>query len=104
MADYSKRDWKLLRERIPEWQENYIARLLTEYRDIIDSDEIASDRWWKLHDRLKEDKKKTGVVAQMRKSEMPYILVSLLNEGAITEADLEGFSDQMIDIINRIRS
>lgn len=104
MADYSKRDWKLLRERLPGWQENYMARLLMEYREIMDSDQLASDRWWKLHDRLKEDKKKTGVLAHMAKSEMPYILVSLLNEGAISEADLEGFSDQMIEIIHRIRS
>ena len=31
MVEISKSDWKLFRERIPEWQENYMGRLIEEY-------------------------------------------------------------------------
>ena len=31
----SNADWKLFRERLPEWQENYMARLCDEYAAIL---------------------------------------------------------------------
>lgn len=28
MVEISKQDWKLFRERVPEWQEHYMERLI----------------------------------------------------------------------------
>ena len=31
MNDITKLDWKLFQERVPEWQEHYMERLIKEY-------------------------------------------------------------------------
>ena len=41
--------------------------------------------------------KDCGVQCRMSRSNLFFILVSLLNEGAITFDDLEGFSDDLKD-------
>lgn len=90
---FSEKDWKLFRSKIAGWQENYMAGLLRGYMEILNEDTNPSDRFWKLNDRLKEDRKKTGVVVDMRRSQMEYDLLELIYEGAISLEDLEGFSE-----------
>ena len=36
--EISKRDWKLYRERISEWQENYMEGLVKEYANFLNDD------------------------------------------------------------------
>ena len=79
----SKSDWKLFRNRIAEWQENYMDRLTKEYIKLLSSSENASDR------------KHPGVVIEMSKGNMLYDIVALINHGVITEEDLDGFSDDL---------
>ena len=55
----------------------------------------ASDRFWALEKRIREDKKDCGVQCRMSRSNLLSIMISLLNEGAITFDDLEGFSDDL---------
>ena len=43
--------------------------------------------------------KRTVVQCEMSRSNQFYIIVSLLNEGAITMEDLEDFSDDLKDTI-----
>ena len=96
MNQINEKDWKLLRKRIPGWQEAYMDRLNREYVELLECDQPASIKFWALDKRLREDKKKTGVAADMRRSRMNLILASLLAEGAITTSDLEGFSEELI--------
>ncbi len=102
MYECKERDWKLYRRRIGQWQENFMDKLLKEYRDIIDSDKAPSERFWQLNDRIKDDKRYTGVLADNRRSRLAFNLADLLTEGAITLDDLDGFSDDLIDYVRRI--
>ena len=89
-------DWKLFRKRLPEWQEQYMSRLLQEYMEMLGNEkEKASTRFWGLDKRLKADKRDVGVIAEMSRSKMHGNLIALLDEGAITLDDLEGFSEEL---------
>jgi len=90
-------DWKLYRSRIGEWQEAFMGKLLDEYMAIINTEKLPSERFWELHDRIKEDSTKTGVIARNARSSMISNIVHLLQEGAITDEDLDGFSDELIE-------
>ena len=91
----SKADWKLFRERLPEWQEKYMARLCDEYAAILTGKDRGSEAFWAIEKRIREDKKRPGVMVQVTKSEMPWIILGLLRDRAITLDDLDGFSDDL---------
>ena len=48
---------------------------------------------------IKKDKHLTGVMCEVRKSEVVWNLISLYREGAITLDDLDGFSDKLVERI-----
>ena len=60
MIEISKADWKLYRERVVVWQENYMEKLVKEYVDILTSPGYASEHFWALEERIKKDKKHPG--------------------------------------------
>ena len=93
--EISKADWKLFREKIGEWQETYMERLDREYIEILSSDKVASEKFWALDDRIKEDKKKPGVILELRKSNIFWDLLKLIKDGVITVADLSDFSPEL---------
>lgn len=93
--EISKQDWALFRRKMPVWQENYMEHLCKEYAEILTSDEQASDRFWKLWERIKEDRKNTGVMVEMSRSSMIINLVNMIGEGAITLEDLAEFSEEV---------
>ena len=99
MLEVSKKDWKLFREKIADWQEAYMDKLNKEYIEILTGEGNPSDKFWKLEKRIREDKKDCGVRCEMSRSNQFYIMMSLLNEGAITMDDLEDFSDDLKDTI-----
>ena len=105
MKEISKSDWKLFNERLPLWQENYMERLINEYIDILNSQGDASERFWKLEDRIKIDRKNPGVILQKRKLEAVWDIAMLVGQKVITMKDLEGFSPELIEevevILNR---
>ena len=44
--DISKKDWKLFRERLSGWQENYMEGLVKEYANFLNDDiKPASERF-----------------------------------------------------------
>ena len=57
--------------------------------------ENASDKFWKLEERIKKDRKHPGVILEISKSNMLYDIVALINYGVITEKDLDDFSDDL---------
>ena len=97
MNKFSEKDWKLFRNKISDWKEAYMEKLNKEYVALLSGKGNASDKFWKLEKRIREDKKDCGVQCEMSRSNQFYIMFSLLNEGAITFDDLEDFSDDLKD-------
>ncbi len=56
MMEISKSDWKKYREKISGWQEHYMERLLEEYITFLRSDQSASNKFWELEKRIRQDK------------------------------------------------
>lgn len=97
---FTEADWKLFRKRLPGWQERYMEKLIEEYKALLSTDEPASEKFWSLEKRIKEDKKDTGVLARdVSRSNMHSLMMDLIIEKAITEADLEGFSEEYRDLL-----
>lgn len=88
MLEISKKDWKLFREKLPDWQENYMEKLNREYIELLRKEGSASDKFWELEKRIRNDKKKPGVIMELRKSELVFNLVALLRDGVIEICDL----------------
>ncbi len=95
MNRFSEKDWKLFRSKIADWQEAYMEKLNQEYVAILTGEGNASDKFWEIEKRIREDKKDCGVQCEMSRSNQFYIMLSLLKEGAITLDDLEDFSDDL---------
>lgn len=95
--EVSKKDWKLYREKIGEWQENYMDRLCQEYIQLLQGDAAPSERFWALEERIKEDKRRQGVRIELRKGDMMFDLVRLIREEVITIDDLSEFSEDLQD-------
>ena len=93
--EFSKNDWKLFREKLPQWQESYMERLIKEYINMLSSDEVASEKFWTLEKRIKEDKRHPGVILELRKSTMDFDLVRLIDANVITIEDISEFSDEL---------
>ena len=70
-----------------------------EYIEILSGDGKPSEKFWALEKRIKADKKDCGVQCEMSRSNQFYIMLSLLNEGAISMEDLEDFSDDLKEIM-----
>ena len=101
--EISKRDWKLYREKIAEWQENYMDCLNKEYIALLSSDEESpADRFWKLEERIKTDRKHPGVIIEMRRSSAIFDIAGLIAQKVITYEDLEDFSDELKEAVKMI--
>lgn len=98
----TKKDWKLFREKICGWQEAYMERLIQEYVEYLQSDLPASTKFWELEKKIKNDRRKPGVLIEVRKSEMIWDLVRLIHDGAITMKDLEEFSNELKESVEFI--
>lgn len=93
--DISKKDWKLFRERLSGWQENYMEGLVKEYANFLNDDKKpASEKFWELEKRIKEDKRHPGVIMEMSKSETIWDIVRLIRLKVITYDDLSDFMDE----------
>lgn len=102
MVEISKSDWKLYREKVPEWQEHYMERLTKEYIALLSGPGNASDHFWELEKRIKQDKKSPGVIIEMRKSSAIWDIVAFVGRGIITMDELDGFSEDLIDAVKLI--
>lgn len=94
-VDCLESDWKLFRKMVPQWQEAFMGKLVEEYKEILDSDGLASEKFWALEKRVNGDKRSPGVLIDMRRSRMKNNLLNLLLWDAIKLSDLEGFSPEL---------
>ena len=74
--------------------------MLQEYIELLTGAENASEKFWKLEERVKKDKKHPGVHIELKKSNMIYDIVSLIKLGVITTSDLDEFSDELKEGVN----
>ena len=100
MYEFKESDWKLFRKKVPDWQENCMARLCDEYVELLRSSALPSRRFWQLEKRIKRDRRKAGVIMEMSRSRMLDNFYCLLAEGTITLDDLAGFSDELREFLS----
>ena len=98
----SKSDWKLYQEKIKEWQEHYMEKLVKEYADYLRSEIPASTKFWELERRIKQDKKNPGVLIELSKSDMLWDIVGLIRRNIITTEDLGEFSNELKEEVTLI--
>ena len=102
MGDVAESDWKLFRKRLPGWQESYMERLIGEYMEILGGEGRSSERFWALEERIREDKRRPGVVVRnVRRSTMRDEIARLVLDDAITLDDLDGFTDDVTGYVRR---
>ena len=94
-APINESDWRLFRQKLPNWQERHMESLIRDYTVLLSSSEKASDKFWMLEKRLREDQRHVGVVARMSRSNMYTNMLALLRDGVITLGDLDGFSNDL---------
>ena len=104
MVEISKKDWRLYRERLPEWQEHFMERLVKEYMELLSAPGNASDHFWELEERIHKDKKNPGVLLDVRKSNAIWDIAAFVGRGIITMDELDGFSPDLIDAVRLILS
>lgn len=101
--DISKKDWKLFREKLSGWQEKYMEGLVKEYVNFLNDDTSpASEKFWELEKRIKEDKHHPGVIMELKKSEVIWDIVRLIRLKVITYDDLSEFSEELQQEVKRI--
>lgn len=98
--EVSKNDWKLFRTHIGKWQESYMEHLVKEYIALLSGRENASEKFWKLEEQMKKDRKHPGVILELSKGNMIFDIVALINSGVITTADLEAFSGELKESVD----
>ena len=87
----------------PKEAVEYIEKLNHQYIDLLNGDGLASDKFWGLNRRIREDRKSLGVQMELRKPDLPYTLVNLLHEKIITEDDLKQFSSELQDAVKQLQ-
>lgn len=100
--DISKSDWKLFRQRVPEWQERYMEQLIKEYVELLNSKEAASELFWTLEKRIRMDKRHPGVRMELRKSNAIWDIAGLIRQNVIAFDDLEEFSEELQEKVHYI--
>ena len=91
-----EKDWKLYREKLPEWQEAYMERLIEVYAELLNSDKAASEKFWALDKRIRADRQSLGVrVNEESRSKLQNILTGLIIERVISVDDLQDFSEEL---------
>ena len=81
-----------------------MEQLTKEYVELLTSHGNASDHFWELEKRIKQDKKHPGVLIELRKSTALWDIAYFVRENVITMNDLEGFSADLIDAVKLILS
>ena len=102
MYQTKEQDWKLFRKKLPAWQEAYMDKRNQEYIGLLSGEGLASDKFWKLEKKIREDKRSIGVVADMRRSQLYSNLLSLLANEIIREDDLDGFSEELSETLKDV--
>lgn len=80
-----------------------MGRLNEEYLELLRQSEKSSEKFWALEKRINRDKKRAGVIIDMRRSTMISNILELLHDEVIEMDDLNDFSVTLIETINTYR-
>ena len=75
-------------------------RLNREYLELLSGSGNPSDRFWALDKRIRRDRRRVGVVIDMRRSMFWENIADLIRDGVISLDDLDDFSE---DVRERVR-
>ena len=93
--DISEKDWRVFRANLPMWQERHMGELVRSYKELLDGSEKASEKFWALEERIRKDKRHSGVVATVSRSNMMHILLELRRDGIISDEEMTKFSEEV---------
>jgi len=79
-----------------------MEKLLQKYVKLLTSPGDASEHFWELEKRIRNDKKHPGVMMQLEKSEAIWDIAILIRKRVITVKDLDGFSQELKDAVAAI--
>lgn len=86
--EISKSDWKLYRKKVADWQENFMSRLNNEYIALLNADDkIASEKFWELEKRIKNDRRHPGVIIEVSKPNAVFDIVRFIRLDVISCLD-----------------
>ena len=88
-------DWKLFRSKFPLWVERYMEKVCDEYKQILNSDTTACEKYNAIADRITADGRKTAFPIRNSRTQMLHNIEALLSRGVITLEDLKEFSDEL---------
>ena len=100
--DITKADWKLFQEKLPKWQEAYMGRLNKEYIELLNGGGLASEKFWELSKRIREDKHNPGVQLRIEKKETDMNIVHLILNEVISLEDLTEFSPELQTEVSKL--
>lgn len=98
--NFTENDWKLFKSKIQKWQESYMSKLISEYSELLNSNENSSEKFWELEKRINKDKKHPVVRMEMKRTTLIPTIVTLLQEDVIDCSDLDEFSDELKETVN----
>lgn len=78
----------------------YVQPCGEEYIAILQKPANASENFWELEKRIRNDKRSFGVSARISRNNMFQIVVSLPANAVITIDDLKDFSDKFTETVN----
>ncbi len=77
--------------------------LVKEYVNFLNDDTShASEKFWELEKRIKEDKHHLGVIMELKKSEVIWDIARIIRLNVIMYEDLSDFSDELQLEVKRI--
>lgn len=79
-----------------------MERLEMEYIKLLSAPGNASDHFWELEKRIKEDKNHPGVVIELRKLDEIWDITRYVRDEVITMDELKEFSKELIDAVKLI--
>ena len=73
-----------------------MEKLVKEYIEMLSNDDKpASEKFWTLEKRIKNDRKHPGVIIDVRKSNALYDIIRFIALDVITHDDLADFSEDL---------
>lgn len=100
MYEVNEKDWKLYKERLPIWQERYIAKRLKQYSSILAKEGNPSSIFFELLNTINKDKYHPGISMDINsRSHMIDNIEMLINYKVIDINDLDGFSIELLETI-----
>ena len=101
MKIINEKDWKLFIEKLPNWQEKYMERLVVdEYIKLLYSGNSISDTYLGIKDSLKSESPDI-FTKDIKRARFYDILTEMITNKMIAISDLDDFTEETIQEVNR---